>query len=172
MGQTAQLNIPLSLGSETETITENVENAATLDSETSNLDYTVQSKQANDLPLNGRNPYGLAVLAPGNVPGANFGVGVAVARGAVVAAATNNFQSNGGIGGNNEILSMPSPSSSAARASPPSHLRSNTSTNSRSSPLPRLPSTDAPVAPFSTSSPRAEPTPSTATSTTSFATTS
>ena len=104
VGQIVQLNIPLSVGSENETITVSAENAATLDSETSNLDYTVQSKQANDLPLNGRNPYGLAVLAPGIVPGANFGVGVAVARGAVVAAATNNFQSNGGIGGNNEIL--------------------------------------------------------------------
>ena len=104
VGQIVQLNIPLSVGSENEIITVNAENAATLDTETSNLDYTVQSKQANDLPLNGRNPYGLAVLAPGIVPGANFGVGVAVARGAVVAAATNNFQSNGGIGGNNEIL--------------------------------------------------------------------
>jgi hypothetical protein len=104
VGQTAQLNIPLSIGSENETITVSAENAATLDSETSNLDYTVQSKQVDDLPLNGRNPYGLAILAPGIMPGANFGVGVAVARGAVVAAATNNFESNGGIGGNNEIL--------------------------------------------------------------------
>jgi len=104
VGQTAQLNIPLSLGSENETVTVSAENAGTLDSETSNLDYTVQSKQVDDLPLNGRNPYGLAILAPGIMPGANFGVGVAVARGAVVAAATNNFESNGGIGGNNEIL--------------------------------------------------------------------
>lgn len=104
VGQTAQLNIPLSIGSEKEIVTVSAENAATLDSETSNLDYTVQSKQVDDLPLNGRNPYGLAILAPGIMPGANFGVGVAVARGAVVAAATNNFESNGGIGGNNEIL--------------------------------------------------------------------
>ncbi|WP_158820669.1 TonB-dependent receptor [Granulicella sp. S156] len=104
VGQTADLNIPLSLGSETQTITVNAEAAANLDSETSNLDYTVQSKQVDDLPLNGRNPYGLATLAPGIMPGTSFGVGVAVARGAVVAAATNNFESNGGIGGSNEIL--------------------------------------------------------------------
>jgi Carboxypeptidase regulatory-like domain/TonB dependent receptor len=104
VGQIANLNIPLALGSETETLTVNAESAATLDTETSNLDYTVQSKQVDDLPLNGRNPYGLASLAPGIMPGASFGVGVAVARGAVVAAATNNFESNGGIGGNNEIL--------------------------------------------------------------------
>ncbi|HEY4355615.1 MAG TPA: TonB-dependent receptor [Acidobacteriaceae bacterium] len=104
VGQTAELNIPLSVGSESQTISVEAEGAATLDTETSNLDYTVQSKQVGDLPLNGRNPYGLASLAPGIMPGANFGVGVAVARGAVVAAATNNFESNGGVGGNNEIL--------------------------------------------------------------------
>ncbi len=104
VGQTADLSIPLSLGSQSETVTVNADNAATLHTETSNLDYTVQSKQVDDLPLNGRNPYGLAMLAPGIMPGAYFGVGVAVTRGAVVAAATNNFESNGGIGGNNEIL--------------------------------------------------------------------
>jgi hypothetical protein len=104
VGQVARLDIVLTVGSETQTVTVNAENAATLDSETSNLDYTVQSRQVNDLPLNGRNPYGLAVLSPGIMPGASFGVGVAVARGAVVAAATNNFESNGGVGGNNEVL--------------------------------------------------------------------
>jgi hypothetical protein len=104
VGQVANLNIPLAIGASTETVEVNATNAATLDTETSNLDYLVHSKQVNDLPLNGRNPYGLASLAPGIAPGSNFGVGVAVARGAVVAAATNNFESNGGIGGNNDIL--------------------------------------------------------------------
>jgi Carboxypeptidase regulatory-like domain len=104
VGQTANFNISLSLGNETQTVNVNAESAGALDTETSNLDYTVQSRQVDTLPLNGRNPYGLATLAPGIMPGANFGVGVAVARGAVVAAATNNFESNGGLGGNNEIL--------------------------------------------------------------------
>ncbi|MGO4209718.1 hypothetical protein AB4043_02675, partial [Terriglobus sp. YAF25] len=36
-------------------------------------------------------------------PGGSFGAGVSSARGALVAAATNNFQANGGIGGSNEI---------------------------------------------------------------------
>ena len=104
VGQTAELNLSLTVGSESETISVQADSAAALDSETSNLDYTVQSKQVDSLPLNGRNPYGLAVLAPGIAPGSNFGVGITVARGAVVAAATNNFQSNGGLGGSNEIL--------------------------------------------------------------------
>jgi len=104
VGQIAEADIALSVGRESQTVTVQGENAAALDTQTSNLDYTVQSRQVNDLPLNGRNPYGLAILSPGIAAGQYFGVGVAVARGAVVAAATNNFQSNGGIGGSNEVL--------------------------------------------------------------------
>ena len=104
VGQTAQIDISIPVGNQTETINVEAESSAQLDAQTSNLDYTVQARQVDDLPLNGRNPYGLASLSPGILPGASFGVGVAVARGAVVAAATNNFQSNGGIGGSNEVL--------------------------------------------------------------------
>lgn len=103
VGQTARVDMTLPIGkvSETVTVTTDVGN---LDTQTSNLDYTVQAKQLDELPLNGRNPYRLAVLAPGILPGAYFGAGVAVTRAAVVAAATNNFEDNGGIGGNNEVL--------------------------------------------------------------------
>ncbi len=104
VGQVAQVDIVLPVGSENETVTVEGENASALDTATSNLDYTVQSQQVDDLPLNGRNPYGLAVLSPGIAAGTDFGVGVAVTRGAVVAAGTNNFESNGGIGGSNDIL--------------------------------------------------------------------
>lgn len=104
VGQVAQLDFSLEIGSETQTVTVDAGNATALDTQTSNLDFTVQSQQVDELPLNGRNPYGLAILSPGIMPGANFGVGVTVTRGAVVAAATNNFESNGGVGGNNEVL--------------------------------------------------------------------
>jgi hypothetical protein len=104
VGQVAHLDFALQVGAESLTVEVDASSSATLNTQTSNLDYTVQSQQMNNLPLNGRNPYGLAVLAPGIAAGSNFGVGVNVARGAVVAAATNNFQSNGGIGGNNNIL--------------------------------------------------------------------
>lgn len=104
VGQKEDLNVKLQVGNSSQTVIVDAGNAATLDSETSNLDYTVQARQVNDLPLNGRNPYGLAALSPGIAPGNDFGVGVAVARGAVVAAATNNFESNGGIGGSNDVL--------------------------------------------------------------------
>jgi hypothetical protein len=102
--QTAQIDLVLNVGSEAESVTIQADNAAQLETQDSNLDYTVGVHQVADLPLNGRNPYGLAQLAPGIMPGNNFGAGISTARGAVVAAATNNFQSNGGIGGSNEIL--------------------------------------------------------------------
>lgn len=104
VGQVADQNFALQVGTENQTVEVQADSSVPLNTQTSNLDYTVQSRQMNSLPLNGRNPYGLAVLSPGIAAGANFGVGVNVARGAVVAAATNNFQSNGGIGGNNNIL--------------------------------------------------------------------
>lgn len=104
VGQAAQVDVRLPVGSESQTVTIRGDSNVGLDMQTSDLDYTVGSKQVDELPLNGRNPYGLAALAAGIVPGDDFGVGVTVTRGAVVAAATNNFQSNGGIGGSNEVL--------------------------------------------------------------------
>jgi len=102
--QTAQIDLTLLVGSETESITVSADTAMQLDTQESNLNYTVGAQQVAQLPLNGRNPYGLAALAPGIMPGGSFGAGLSTARGAVVAAATNNFQSNGGLGGSNEIL--------------------------------------------------------------------
>lgn len=119
VGQVVHLDFALQIGNETQTINVEADSSIALNTESSNLDYTVQSRQMDSLPLNGRNPYGLAILSPGIAAGSNFGVGVAVARGAVVAAATNNFESNGGIGGNNDSCSMAFPSWSAARASRP-----------------------------------------------------
>lgn len=102
--QTAQVDLVLQVGSQADTVTIQADTSAQLDTQDSNLAYTVGAQQVADLPLNGRNPYGLAALAPGIMPGGNFGSGLSVTRGAVVAAATNNFQSNGGLGGSNEIL--------------------------------------------------------------------
>lgn len=104
VNQTAQIDLILAIGSETESVTIQADTNAQLETQDSNLNYTVGVHQVADLPLNGRNPYGLAQLAPGIMPGTSFGAGISTARGAVVAAANNNFQSNGGIGGSNEIL--------------------------------------------------------------------
>ena len=104
VSQTAQVDLVLEVGSQTDSVTIQAASGAQLDTQDSNLSYTVGTKQVAELPLNGRNPYGLAALAPGIMPGGSFGAGLSTQRGAVVAAATNNFQSNGGLGGSNEIL--------------------------------------------------------------------
>jgi hypothetical protein len=105
VSQTAQVDLVFAIGSESESVTIQADTAEQLETQDSNLDYTVGVHQVSDLPLNGRNPYALAQLAPGIMPaGANFGAGLSTARGALVTANTNNFQSNGGIGGSNEIL--------------------------------------------------------------------
>ena len=104
VGQTAQIDLTLEVGSSDETV--NIEATGIADLETSDatISYTVGSRQVSDLPLNGRNPYGLAALSPGINPGGSFGQGVSQTRGAVVAAATNNFESNGGQSGSNDIF--------------------------------------------------------------------
>jgi hypothetical protein len=104
VGQVAQLDVQMPLGSETEVVNVQADNSAQLDTQSSTLDYTVGTQQVDRLPLNGRNAYGLAALTPGIAPGNSFGQGLSTVRGAVVAAATNNFETNGGAGGSNEVL--------------------------------------------------------------------
>jgi hypothetical protein len=104
VGQVAQLDVQLPLGSETEVVNVQADSSAQLDTQSSTLDYTVGTQQVDRLPLNGRNAYGLAALTPGIAPGNSFGQGLSTVRGAVVAAATNNFETNGGVGGSNEVL--------------------------------------------------------------------
>ncbi len=104
VGQTALVDMQLTIGSETEEVSVQAESSSQLDTQSSSLQYTVGTRQVEELPLNGRNAYGLAALTPGIAPGHYFGAGVSVTRGAVVAAATNNFETNGGIAGSNEVL--------------------------------------------------------------------
>jgi len=104
VGQVALVDMQLVPGSVTEVVNVEAASAAQLDTQSSTLDYTVGPQQLGDLPLNGRNAYGLAALTPGIAPGAYFGQGLSTTRGAVVAAATNNFETNGGIAGSNEVL--------------------------------------------------------------------
>ncbi len=104
VGQTTQIDLALQVGSSDETVNIEASGLADLEVNDATISYTVGARQVSDLPLNGRNPYGLAALSPGITPGGSFGQGVSTVRGAVVAAATNNFESNGGIGGSNEIL--------------------------------------------------------------------
>jgi len=84
VGQTVQIDLTLEVGSSNESITIEAAGLADLETSDSTIGYTVGERQIQDLPLNGRNPYGLASLSPGINPGGSFGQGVSQTRGAVV----------------------------------------------------------------------------------------
>ncbi len=65
--QIARLDFQLELGSVTETVEVNAQ-AVLLDSESSTVGQVITSRQISELPLLGRNPYALAMLAPGVRP--------------------------------------------------------------------------------------------------------
>ena len=115
--QKARVDVPLTVGQ----VTEKVEvsgQAVLLEADSSNLGQVIESRQVADLPLNGRNPFALASLTPGVTPMGSFGVGLTATREAAIAAGANNFQADGGLTGNNEILSTAFPSRCAVRANP------------------------------------------------------
>ena len=67
MQQVARIDFQLDLGSVTETIDVNAQ-AVLLDSESSTVGQVIGTRQISELPLLGRNPYALAMLAPGVRP--------------------------------------------------------------------------------------------------------
>ncbi|MEO8593237.1 MAG: PEGA domain-containing protein [Candidatus Solibacter sp.] len=69
VAQVANVNLVLETGSVTEAVVV-TEDAALVDSATSDLGTTIQTKQIQDLPLNGRNFTQLATLIPGVTRGA------------------------------------------------------------------------------------------------------
>lgn len=75
-----------------------------LDTESSSLGQVVSARDLVSLPVSGRNPLALAGLAPGVTTFASFGSGIVNVRGAVQAAGNNDFSTNGGLAGSNEIL--------------------------------------------------------------------
>lgn len=103
VAQQARVDVPLVIGDVSEKV-EVSERAILLEAETSSLGQVIGNRQVVDLPLNGRNPFALAALTPGVTGLGSFGIGLARGRGAVIAAGSNNFQADGGLTGNNEIL--------------------------------------------------------------------
>ncbi len=66
--QTVALDIALKVG-EVATTVEVSSNVAQLSTSTSSLSTVIENKRILDLPLNGRNPFTLATLSPGVIPG-------------------------------------------------------------------------------------------------------
>ena len=68
VGDAARVDATLQVGQETQTVEVEAQ-AALLDTQSSALDYSVQSSQVEQMPLNGRNVFNLVELVPGVVPG-------------------------------------------------------------------------------------------------------
>jgi len=69
VAQTVNIDLALEVGRNTETINVESTGMADLEINDATISYTVNTRQVSDLPLNGRNPYGLAALSPGITPG-------------------------------------------------------------------------------------------------------
>jgi hypothetical protein len=86
-----QIDIPMELGNVAETVTVTAETPL-LQPQTSSLGQVVQSRETNELPLNGRNPVALVALVPGVIGQPGFGQNPVLGN----SFASGNFQINGG----------------------------------------------------------------------------
>jgi hypothetical protein len=101
--QAGKLDMQLSISGSTQTVDVQAAQIG-MDTETSSLGQVVSARDLVSLPVSGRNPLALAGLAPGVATFASFGTGIVNVRGAVQAAGDNDFSTNGGLAGSNEIL--------------------------------------------------------------------
>ena len=66
--QIRAVDVRLDVGGATETVTVTA-TAAAIEMVSSTVSQTIENKRVVDLPLNGRNPFSLAILSPGVIPG-------------------------------------------------------------------------------------------------------
>ncbi len=67
--QIREMDVTLEIGDTTESVTVTSSGAAAIELTSSTVSQTIENKRIIDLPLNGRNPFSLASLAPGVIPG-------------------------------------------------------------------------------------------------------
>src|SRR5580692_1217212 len=105
VGQTARLDVPLTLGETKESVTVNG-STQILQTDSAELSDVIQGRQVVDTPLNGRNVMNLVALVPGVVPqGSASGAAVANTFSSGFAftnpGAWGNYQMSGGFPGTN-----------------------------------------------------------------------
>ncbi|MBI1358414.1 MAG: TonB-dependent receptor plug domain-containing protein [Acidobacteria bacterium] len=109
--QIARLDFQLELGSVTETVEVNAQNIL-LDSESSTVGQVIGTRQISELPLLGRNPYALAMLAPGVRPASG------VNNLPIDQISTVSFMINGQRASTNEFLLDGAPNSAPSQNQP------------------------------------------------------
>lgn len=103
VAQVAQFDATLVSGTVEQQITVS-EGDVALETQSPALGSVIDEAQLDTLPMNGQNPFALAVLDPAISGLSGFGQGISSGREALLAAGSNNFQANGGVSGFNEIL--------------------------------------------------------------------
>jgi hypothetical protein len=66
--QIREVDVTLAVGDATDSVTVTSSGAAAIEVTSSTVSQTIENKRIIDLPLNGRNPFSLATLAPGVIP--------------------------------------------------------------------------------------------------------
>ncbi|NOT60262.1 MAG: hypothetical protein HOP19_08560, partial [Acidobacteria bacterium] len=67
--QIREADVTLDVGQATETVTVSASGTSAIETTSPTISQTIENKRIVDLPLNGRNPFSLATLSPGVIPG-------------------------------------------------------------------------------------------------------
>jgi hypothetical protein len=67
--QIREVDVTLNVGSASETVSITASGAGAIETSSPTVSQTIENKRVVDLPLNGRNPFSLATLSPGVIPG-------------------------------------------------------------------------------------------------------
>ncbi|MEP7336817.1 MAG: TonB-dependent receptor [Acidobacteriota bacterium] len=67
--QIREVDVTVEVGATSETVTVSATGTSAVETTSSTVSTTIENKRIVDLPLNGRNPYSLATLSPGVIPG-------------------------------------------------------------------------------------------------------